>query len=427
MWVRDCASPRGLARGQPFPYSRGSETVAGSRPSTLPGGVWVGVYRFCLALIVAAFHLSAAGEHVAMVAVFSFYAISGYLITRILCETYTAPVQGLIGFAVNRFLRLYPTYWAVALVGLGLALFLPVETARLHPGIAVPQTIGGGLANTVILGLANLAIEPRNEPIRLVPPAWSLSIELVYYALLAAGVARRRLAVLVWWGISLGLAVWLVGRGDLRHAYFALWGPSLCFATGALAHHLDAPGWGRRLRALCHPGGAVAASALGVLPFALLAAVCVAPYALGGGDGAGLPFLYLAPFVAAVAVATLIEDRGDGATERPFARWDRWIGDLSYPIFLSHWHVGILVSALLLGGAGQGPWLFAASLPFILLAGVLLVVGVEHPVRRLRGAVRRWGRGPAPTPAAARSDGGQEGRRVEDGGAGAVVRVGVRR
>lgn len=350
----------------------------------------MGVFRFCLALIVAAFHLSAAGEHVAMVAVFSFYAISGYLITRILCETYTAPVQGLAGFALNRFLRLYPTYWAVALVGLGLAVFLPAETARLHHGIALPETTGGGLANLFILGLANLSLEPRNEPIRLVPTAWSLSIELVYYALLAAGVARRRLAVWVWWAASLALAAWLTAKGDLRHAYFSLWGPSLCFATGALAHHLDAPRWGRRLRTAWGTGGLAASRAL---PFLALALVCLAPYAPGVGPVAGLAALYLAPGAAALAVALLIAERTEGVAESRAARWDRRIGDLSYPVFLVHWHVAILVSTFLLGGTGQGAWLFAASLPFILAAAVLLVVGVERPVHRLRGAVRRWGRG----------------------------------
>lgn len=347
----------------------------------------MGVFRFCLALSVAAFHLSAMGEHVAMVAVFCFYAISGYLITRILCETYTAPVQGVAGFALNRFLRLYPTYWTVALVGVGLALFLPAQTAHLHPGIAIPDTPGGGLANLFILGLANFAIEPRNEPIRLVPTAWSLSIELVYYALLALGIARRRLAVLVWWTASLALAVWLIARGDLRTAYFSLWGPSLCFATGALMHHLDAPGRARRLLA--------AFPAARALPFLALAAVCAGPYALGWAalPALSLPTLYLAPLVAALAIALLTEDREARVPESPAARWDRRIGDLSYPIFLSHWHVGVLVSAGLLGGAGQGPWLFAASLPFILLAAVLLVAGVEGPVRRLRGTVRRWSHG----------------------------------
>lgn len=333
----------------------------------------MGTFRFFLALNVMVLHLSGYGDHLAMTSVFCFYVISGYLITRILSETYNAPVTGLVAFAANRTLRIFPTYWTIALIGLALAALLPAETARLHASIRVPGDAGSILSNLFIFGLTPASLTPGTAPVRLVPPAWSLSIELMHYVVMAAGVARSRTGALVWWCAGAGIAAWALLFGRIEHAYFTVWGPTVCFATGALLHHFGAAAWGRPRKGI----------AIRLLPFALALAAGLAPEVLG--DRSAPLFLYLSAAAAAAAVTLLAEGWGQGGAPA----WDRFLGDVSYPLFLCHWHVGILVSAGLLGGAPVGPALLAAALPFAVALAASVVLGVERPVQRLRARLRR--------------------------------------
>jgi peptidoglycan/LPS O-acetylase OafA/YrhL len=69
-------------------------------------------------------------------------------------------------------------------------------------------------------------------------------------------------------------------------------------------------------------------------------------------------------------------------------RIDGWLGNLSYPIFLLHWPLAVVV-AVEQGLAPRPSWeLFLATLPFIHAAAVGLWVGVEWPLGRVRAAIR---------------------------------------
>lgn len=73
-----------------------------------------GLYRTFLALWVVAAHLLVV--QIGSYAVQAFFALSGYLMTYIMTKNYGYSVKGLRAFAMNRFLRLYPVYWALLLI-----------------------------------------------------------------------------------------------------------------------------------------------------------------------------------------------------------------------------------------------------------------------------------------------------------------------
>ena len=61
-------------------------------------------------------------------AVFGFFALSGYLMTLIMQQNYGYTVRGIGGYALNRFLRIYPIYWVVC--GLSILILLALDSAH---------------------------------------------------------------------------------------------------------------------------------------------------------------------------------------------------------------------------------------------------------------------------------------------------------
>jgi peptidoglycan/LPS O-acetylase OafA/YrhL len=84
------------------------------------------VSRYVLALIAVEVHLWPLGASwTGHVAVFAFYTLSGYLMTKVLNESYGFSTWGTVTFLINRVLRLWPAYFAILGLTLTALLFLP--------------------------------------------------------------------------------------------------------------------------------------------------------------------------------------------------------------------------------------------------------------------------------------------------------------
>ena len=104
-----------------------------------------GALRLFLAALVVYTHLgpphgAALGKH----AVFYFYLLSGFLITRILHERYDFDHKA---FWSNRFLRLYPIYFTVAVLTIPIVLWFP-EAGAFNGRLRMPEG-GYGLGSKV--------------------------------------------------------------------------------------------------------------------------------------------------------------------------------------------------------------------------------------------------------------------------------------
>jgi peptidoglycan/LPS O-acetylase OafA/YrhL len=158
-------------------------------------------YRFILALCVLQAHLLVIGsEWLAWQAVFSFYVVSGFLITLILNQDYGFEWNGFVRFAVNRALRLLPIYYIViGLTALAILFIGPLD--QLNGSITLPYNAAEWLENLSVLGLGGFA---HNAPHRLSPTAWSLAVEGFCYGLLGLFFAKS------WARLLLMLAVGVV-------------------------------------------------------------------------------------------------------------------------------------------------------------------------------------------------------------------------
>jgi peptidoglycan/LPS O-acetylase OafA/YrhL len=305
-----------------------------------------GGLRFLLAVMVVASHSALLGgpEIAAIlkpwglgnVAVMVFFCLSGYIIAEALDAFY---VNRIGGFLANRALRIIPPYMAALAVSIGVHLWLAslgqlnfFDYEAMPEGIFSEKNYLSNLLLIVILyGLGHVGLQPDYPFVRYV---WAVRVELhfyVVYALLfwlsnvrAGGrnwpsrVMPAAFAVF----FVLSLVAILTGARQLNYFSFApyfMLGVSMYMALE---------------RSSARARYAVAGSlALSIFHFTGY---------IGKGEGS---------FVAGPTVVLVMLCAAVLPLVRMTASWrvrliDRWLGDLSYPIYLNHYVVTIAALSL---------------------------------------------------------------------------------
>src|SRR6202035_4460687 len=131
------------------------------------------ITRYILALLVADTHLWPVGwGWLGAQAVFGFYTLSGYLMTRVLHERYGFEWSGTAAFLSNRVLRLWPAY-LVVVAGTGLVLcFYPL--GNFFFSLTVPHTLLEYATTITIIGQVGFDFTYTLPISKLAPTSWSL-------------------------------------------------------------------------------------------------------------------------------------------------------------------------------------------------------------------------------------------------------------
>ena len=379
----------------------------------------MGLLRTVLALCVVAEHSGGIfGLRLVpgFIAVQIFYVASGFYMALILTEKYIGP-GAWWAFYVNRFLRLFPIYYAVlALTLIGAA--LAIASGRALPGyLSGWQDFGDSvgawklalvsLPNFTILGMdllhffdlgptgtITLAVEPGvglhdfaavGRHFSVVPQAWTLGIELMFYAIVPSIVRWR----------SSGLLALFAGSGMARAIGYTLgfchdpWDDRFfpfelsLFIAGMLLYRayrrLSAepdPEQRRRLAAFGWSG--LVAGVAAILFFGNFASD---PDFASVGYGVAVNW----PFIAALAALMPVVFH---ATRR--SRVDNAIGQFSYPVYISHFFfLTFFEGALRQSPLGLGP---SVALATLALSAVLLRLtrSVESRRALLADRSERW-------------------------------------
>lgn len=285
-----------------------------------------GLFRLILAALVMYGHLVAIHGFRSHYAVWGFYTLSGFLMTLVLSEKYNDK-GGLKKFALNRFLRIYPTYWIVLIM----TLILVVLTIGLsdvntfHGAMVIPKTFKDVLFNLDILGLS------YGKGVRLVPPAWALSIEVTYYILIALLMSKSKIFTWVVFVISL---VWFsvnLNRGIENYYSYIICG--FPFAIGALLYYYkDVFKIDLELSSVYYYTMFTLAILGYFFFFYLVKRFNIEPYGIG---------LILNQIIVSVFVLVLYKLKFKEI--KSIRKIDKILGDLSYPVYLIHWFVGYLI------------------------------------------------------------------------------------
>jgi peptidoglycan/LPS O-acetylase OafA/YrhL len=333
--------------------------------------------RFLLAACVVISHLWVGGGLGAF-SVFGFYIMSGYLMTLVMQEKYGYTWSGRGAFAVNRALHLLPVYWCAC--GLSIVLILaPFAPAMLEYNrrIYLPTDFLGWLRNVLIF-FPSPAVFPEGEQSmpRLSPATWALTVEILCYAMIALGVSATRRRTWVWFGISLTYFLtsylWLPGE----YRYYAVYAASLPFATGAMIYHHR-----ERLARIPWPHPLILLSMVFLNIFGFRRQV----------DQQWMRDIsqLLNIVLFAILISAVAHRPAGSAWPGIGARLERWLGGLSYPIYVVHWQMGFLTFFALAqfqaAPAGRsGPEVALPALILCILFGAAAVRWVDSRTNRLK-------------------------------------------
>ena len=334
----------------------------------------LGCFRFGLAMMVVLQHYQhllppgarAAFSHMGFgaIAVCVFFAVSGFVVAEANAIFY-AGRPGV--FLLNRALRLGPPYAAALLLSvlvhaaLWQAGSLQLWDYTLHTSPLAPARLASGV----------LALVPGFDPrwlgadFEFIPFVWTLRLEIAFYVAafcVMAACARLRArwptGVAIVTALAASAVFLLLARrqGALSTAPMFLLGVSLYLWDSC-----------RTWRRACLLAAAT-----------LLAFVGFASWRQHGAPILAWQMSLLTVLLAIFALLA-IGFAGQGG------RRDRRLGDLSYPLYLNHYALGILAGALL---PWRGWWLWAGVATVAVALAAVAERTVDRPFRRLRNKVR---------------------------------------
>jgi peptidoglycan/LPS O-acetylase OafA/YrhL len=337
----------------------------GSSDRYVSGLDLLGPLRFILATNVALFHIWTvafpdSGRH----AVVGFFCLTGFLITKIARETYDdRPMP----FLKNRFLRIFPTYWACLAVAVAVVFTVPASTSPSF-GVSIPSSWFGWMNEITVFRLAPYA--PK-----IIAQSWSLESDLYFYLIIGLATYRSfplTLLMLAYTSIYSVLLIFNLLPGWMF--YGAAYGMAPMFFLGSTAYFLSQRitlGWPTFLGA-----GAIYAVMTYGVPLTLTVAVIVSPI---------FQFHVIVSAVAVGAMLIALPNLRIRMSEQTVSAF-RFLGRLGYPIFLLHLILALPFVAIV--GADNQPLVFLLAYVLTLAVSSLIVVAVEFPMESLRRRIR---------------------------------------
>ena len=334
----------------------------------------MGVLRLFLALTVLNSHYPFSGASVfpsAYVAVCCFFIISGFYMSLVINEKYAGSANGLARFYLNRALRLYPAN-IVLLLAFALTGAMGITQSYAPFSAAADMSATGRLLtilNQVLIfpGVVwqNVTLRPDGDANTLVfGQLYTVGLEMMFYAVAPFLVTRRPKVLAALLAVALGAHFALRLAGPPRPWQYEFFPGILAFfLLGSVSYHLL-----RAVRSWACPAW------IGYLGLPLVVLYCMLAHrALTRGfTNEGKVWLLY-------ALITLIVPFLFQATRR--ARWDRYLGELSYPVYAVHMLVGLALE--------DRPDNGMAILLVTLLAAAAMLIVVELPVEAVRGRIGR--------------------------------------
>jgi peptidoglycan/LPS O-acetylase OafA/YrhL len=334
-----------------------------------------GFYRAFLAITVVLLHLYGI-PRIGNYAVFTFFILSGFLMTTIMQEQYGYSTTGRIKFAINRALRLYPVYYFSIALTIVLIIIIGEDYLSVYNShLYLPKNLNSWLYNLTMI-FPNL-IPHKIEPI-LSPATWAITVELCYYALICIGISKTQNRVIFWIGVSILYYMYAHYAKTPTWRYAAIPAGSLPFALGS---------WLFFVKEKLHTILKKIKLSSPLWLFILFLINPLIANAINSQDSTEICF-YLNIFISLVLTCALFYQGF------PFIKdkLDAILGAYSYPIYLLHYQAGAIVTFLILGvddinsiNSKNTSWL---ALPILLLISYFTILLVDRNITLLREKVK---------------------------------------
>lgn len=332
----------------------------------------LGTLRFFLAILVVYAHLCNKLLTTGHFAVYTFFILSGYLITYIVKNKYGKSLKGLKLYAQTRILRIYPTYLFALVVSVAIFLFIPSSfLIDFYKTLQIPNTLSSIAKNIFIFGLDS------EEAISILPQTWTLYIELVYYILIALFFARSKKASLL-----------LLLFGILFHSYYLLTNPEIFKLRHFLIPAAALP-FGLGI-CLCHYKKTIEKLLLNshfkksllliVLLYIANIGITIIPPTHYILDTRYLPY-YMNMILSTILTLYLLQ-----INKNKFSKIDKYLGDLSYPIYLIHFTAGALIAYTYT--IDRGYPLFFFGLALTIAISIVELILIKNNSEKIRYSIK---------------------------------------
>lgn len=318
----------------------------------------MGMLRVLLAMAVLLGHTGGFGGYMLTggpVAVQAFYIISGFYMGLVLNERYDRPALNRT-FYLNRAIRIYSIYLFFLALYLAVMAAVQIQTGSsplapyLTDTVSLPEKLFMGLLNVTVAGqdlTLHLAVQGghlawTDHPFTLdgrdvfhfmlIPMAWSLALEIYFYAL-APFIARRparQIALLMAASIAARIVAALMGYSGDPYSYRFFPFELAFFLAGVLAYKA----WAARPELWQRPVARL---------LALAVPVALAAYPWLRGDWPDATFFSPGRIGTLLLVAVALPAIHGWSRN---SRLDRTVGELSYPVYLSHFLVVAIIPAV---------------------------------------------------------------------------------
>lgn len=315
----------------------------------------LGTWRFFLSFLVAISHLYKDMLHgPAAYAVWGFYVLSGFLMTEILIHRYGFTNRGLFNYGFNRALRILPAYWVALALGAVTIIVLSSHNISLrtilNPEFFFPKGAMSWFSNISLIPLFTVYG-------RLVPVSAALAVEVGVYILIPLMAISKSSA---WLALIFSLLVSMqygfdVSTFPLRYSTFLT--SIFAFSIGSLiSHYKD------QLQNIKTP---ILSLSLWVMHCFFKLIIDSWPWTYG---------LYLSAILSAWVVLSFADVKGN--------RFDTFLGDLSYPLYLFHSTVAAWM--LLFFAPDRSLGFFIVSFVLTLIVSWLVLKLVDAPLHRFK-------------------------------------------
>lgn len=339
----------------------------------------IGFFRLILAMTVVVTHTHSLWGFTLgnpVIAVRLFFIISGFYMTLVLREKY----KSFRTFWINRAIKIYPIYWLTLVMTILSCVFAYKIRGNWGEMYFLVNDLNKlSLSSQALVLVSQIVIFGRSlvmwtwPQFLLIPQAWTLVLELWFYIMAPYVVTKRWTTVMILMVFSVGIKQWLSHNGYHGDLWEYRFFPSemVYFLMGTGSYFIYKIIFNFKFLILNKIGWV----------YLLVAVVALSTFNFWGGP------ILIREWVFYIVMMGLLPFLFLSSKE---SRLDRWIGDLSYPVYIVHILVNNIVNPLLIIPWQVGNnWQSLLVLSVSVLWGILLNKLVLYPIEKNRSKMKQ--------------------------------------